>query len=689
MKIWSRFPVFRFLIPFSTGILSCIYQLAELKVALCCFLAGFCLAWLFTTRNYATGKYAQRWLAGIPFYLFFYGAGFSYTWLYQSIHFKQHFKESVLSQNLIVEISDFPSLTKKGSRLITKVRFVKNNNRWESCSGKLLVNINDSLHKQVYNYGEMLLLNTTIQSIVKSKNPGAFDYARYLQSKNIWHNAYADTYSCAIISKGRPSDLFVLASMFRNLMLEKLQRYVNGKQESGVAGALLLGYEEWLDPETENSYSAAGVLHVLCVSGMHVGLIYVILAYALSWMEKKKWLRHCRYIFLLALIWFYAMVTGFSPSVIRASAMISFIIAGKWLNKDAGIYNLLCSSCFLMFLLNPYLIISAGFQLSFLAVCGIIFLHKRILPMFIAPNKWLHHLWELISISIAAQIATFPLSLFYFHQFPNYFLVANLLVIPLSTWVMYSGLLLLVTDWIPYCGALFGFITSKGITWLNYIVDFIGKLPGAITENLYLTLTETLLVYLLFVLILLWLTHKLHSLLFAVMIMFNLFLFVRISNLENAGDKKEFIVYESRKNSVMTIRYGRQILEISDLPIALPAQQDPIYPYRLECFVKSFKKTLLTEKQLLLIKTPSNNNIVLLKNIKRFHNLKPLQAKVLILSGRIDITLEDIIHNYHPGRLIADASVNKKTIERLKKEALLLRVNIHCVKEEGACRITL
>ncbi|MBL0342014.1 MAG: ComEC/Rec2 family competence protein [Bacteroidetes bacterium] len=202
---------------------------------------------------------------------------------------------------------------------------------------------------------------------------------------------------------------------------------------------------------------------MLCVSGMHVGLIYAILAWSLSFMEKKRLLRNIRYILLIILIWLYALLTGYTPSVVRAAGMITFVIAGKWMNREANIYNLLCSSCLLLFALDPFLLMSAGFQLSFLAVCGIVFIHRLILPLWEPPNRILFRIWELISISIAAQITTFPLSLFLFHQFPNYFLLGNLVIIPLSTLVMYSGLIFLVTDWIPYLGWLFGTTTTIGI----------------------------------------------------------------------------------------------------------------------------------------------------------------------------------------------------------------------------------
>jgi len=694
MKIWSRFPVFRFLIPFSIGILIAIHSQDWIRCFIAISTSGFLLSVLFTVKNYATGKYAQRWLAGIPFYWCFAGLGFVVTWFHQSIRYKDHFvlETAVTSpQFFVITLIDPPALSSKGFRITATVDARKDSGTWIATRGKLLIYLNDSLRKGDYHIGDQCIIYGQPFRVTSSGNPGAFDYSQYLMGKGIYHQAFLKNDKLVLLQKGDSKSMYAIAVILRDLFLEKLKRFIHDPDELGVAGALLLGYEDWLDPDLELSYTGAGVLHVLCVSGMHVGLIYAILAYLLSFMEKKKWLRPLMFTLLLFFLWFYALVTGFSPSVVRASAMFTFVVMGKWLNREANIYNLLCSSCILLFAMNPFLIMSAGFQLSFLAVCGIVFIHKMILPIFTISNRFLFMTWELISISLAAQITTVPLSLLLFHQFPNYFLIGNLLIIPLSTLVMYSGLIFLITDWIPYVGWLVGKATTIGISCLNGLVVFIGNLPGAVTENCFISFAEMCCLYGIMLFFILWVIHKMRSLLFAWMVLVICFLGFRISLLTDAANENSLTVYNSGNHTLIsTIRNGT-VTVLADSSCPQKTISNATSEHLLANMINNRKNAFIQPNSITFIKSNHEIKIIHIKGWQKTANSELSQSiissKVLVLGGDLNGKAKDILVNIQPETVIFDASCKSYQVNKLEEEFKLSGINTHDVRKQGAYKI--
>ncbi|HMT30916.1 MAG TPA: ComEC/Rec2 family competence protein [Bacteroidia bacterium] len=408
-------------------------------------------------------------------------------------------------------------------------------------------------------------------------------------------------------------------------------------------------------------------------------------------MEKNKLLRHLRYVLLLFFLWFYAMVTGFTPSVIRASAMFTFVVLGKWMNREANIYNLLCSSCFLLFSMNPYILMSAGFQLSFLAVCGIVFVHPLIFKLYEAPNNILHKTWELISISIAAQITTFPLSLFLFHQFPNYFLMGNLLIIPLSTLVMYSGLIFLITDWIPFIGWVTGSATTIGIDWLNLLVDFIGNLPGALTKNCFISFPELIFLYLFLIIFLLWIIFKWRSLMFTWLLVIIMILTFRIGTISRSENLQLLTVYNSPKQTVISILKNRQVILFTDTATDEKGIARTAGEHVLSLLPLTTSTMQIPSNSMLKLHPFQSEEIVILKGWKedQILHLSPsvIHPKILIMSGDITIQPEKILQVIKPEKVIFDSSCKRGQVTKLRKEFKKSSISTHDVYTQGAFQL--
>ena len=179
-------------------------------------------------------------------------------------------------------------------------------------------------------------------------------------------------------------------------------------------------------------------MHVLAVSGLHVGIIFFILNFLLTPLNRNKRLLKIKLFLLVGALWFYAFLTGLSPSVMRSCTMFSFIVVGENLNKRTNIYNTLAASAFLLMLINPLIIFGAGFQLSYIAVISIVFFQPRLAALVAVKNRILKYVWDLFTVSVAVQIGTAPISIFYFHQFPVYFWLSNFIVIPGAALILYN-----------------------------------------------------------------------------------------------------------------------------------------------------------------------------------------------------------------------------------------------------------
>jgi competence protein ComEC len=299
-------------------------------------------------------------------------------------------------------------------------------------------------------------------------------------------------------------------------------------------------------------------MHILAVSGMHVALLYWVLNLVLSFFDKIRYGMYFRLAILLLAIWMYALITGLSASVLRATVMFSFVIAGQAASRQISIFNSLAASAFFLLIWNPYNLIDAGFQLSYLAVLSIVVLYPLIFKLWFFENWLLNEVWSITACTIAAQIGTFPLSVYYFHQFPNLFLISNLVIIPFSTLIIYSSILLICCSFSELFVAFFGGIFNWMVLYLNKFVLYIDKLPFALWKGLYINKFEMFLVFGIIVATITFLVRKqpgvLKVALAFVLILTGSVAFIEFHHLV----KKEAVFYNYQDNTVLQFRSGEK-----------------------------------------------------------------------------------------------------------------------------------
>lgn len=342
--------------------------------------------------------------------------------------------------------------------------------------------------------GQVFLVGKSPDKIPPPIFPNEFDYSGFLERKGIHYRQFIGEKFDVFDSSEVNSFNYRLAN-FREKLVEIIVTKVPNRESQQIAAALLLGQKENLDKDLKNAYAETGTMHILAVSGLHVGIIYAILLFPLKGIRLKSNQKKIYLTAVILLIWSYAILTGFSPSVVRAATMFSLFTAGQMRKRRPSSFNILAFSAMVMITLDPAVIYEVGFQLSYAAVAGILLIQPLIVHFWLPPNRVLEYLWQLTAVSIAAQLATFPLSVYYFHIFPNYFLIANLFIIPLSFVVMSVGITFLALSWVPFLGDGLGWVVS-GLIWVqNWITRMIQLFPGGNLGRLTITFSGMLLVW--------------------------------------------------------------------------------------------------------------------------------------------------------------------------------------------------
>lgn len=360
----------------------------------------------------------------------------------------------------------------------------------------LTVRTGDSLWSEPLDYGDELLIPTGYGTVPPPYNPGELDYRSYLAGKDIWHQDYLAFDELKKLNSGKGNPLIAYALVLRRRMVAKFERCIPDRDAYSVASALILGYRAEMSDRLVQAFSNTGTIHVLSVSGMHVVLVFWLLAKLLWWMDRRRALRVIKFILLLSAVWGYALLTGFSPPVLRASLMVSFVMAATIFGQQNRVYNSIAASAFFLLLHEPKFIVDIGFQLSYLAVLGIVFLHPVMRTVFPTSHRLARPVTDYIGMSIGAQAGAGPLAAFYFHQFPLYFLPANLLIVLPTSAIMYVGFVLLLlppSEWALWTGT----VLEKLILATNASLGYMEQWPMASIRGIWPTWWELLMVYVL------------------------------------------------------------------------------------------------------------------------------------------------------------------------------------------------
>jgi competence protein ComEC len=361
--------------------------------------------------------------------------------------------------------------------------------------GKVNLYFRQSEATEFLQFGTNIYFENTLKKALPPSNPEEFNYARYLSFHNIHFQGFVDSTQWVLISGEPNASPRGWMNSLREKLLLTFDIWGFRADEKAVASALILGYKQFIDFELSQSYSSTGAMHVLAVSGLHVGIIYGGIIWFLSHLNPSRFNQYLKAILALMALWFYASITGMSPSVQRAATMFSFVIIGQLLYRNTNIYNTIFASAFLLLAVNPYIITQVGFQLSYLAVLGIIYFQPKIYGLLYVKQPILDKVWAITAVSVAAQLGTFPVGLLYFHQFPSYFLISNLVVIPGAFCILILGLITLFCYPVPFIQEYPAIALKYLIRAMNWTIKQIEVWPYSLIEGINISILETYTIY--------------------------------------------------------------------------------------------------------------------------------------------------------------------------------------------------
>ncbi|GGH77634.1 competence protein ComEC [Filimonas zeae] len=475
-----QIPFGRILLAFIAGILLQNYCPcpARLLLAGAILLSVIWAAWLLLPVGF---QYRFRWVQGIVLSGMLVVTGAAGVWL-QSIRNHPAWLGHTYQQGmpLLMQVTEPPVSRPASWRVMAQVQAMQINGQWMPVTAKLLLYFQkDTVPPPVP--GTQLISSKALQGVSSFNNPGGFNYAAYCARQHIFHQAYLRTKDYQLVGvQALPAYQRILANA-RQAVLDNIHRYIADKQLAGVAAALLIGYRDELDRELLTDYAAAGVVHVIAISGMHLAMIYGLLCVVLKRLKPHRQLRWVHVIITLLVLWLFTGLAGAVPSITRSAVMFSVIVLGQAFYKRHNAFNNLAASAFLLLVHHPFCLWDIGFQLSYAAVAGVMLFYQPLYQCMIWQNRMLDYIWQLTALTLAAQVLALPVVLYHFHQFPVFFVLSNLFIVPLSGIALYAAMVMLAVYWWPWLAALTGKLVAWCIAAMNVVVKQVVVMPAATT----------------------------------------------------------------------------------------------------------------------------------------------------------------------------------------------------------------
>ena len=399
------------------------------------------------------------------------------------------------SNLLLVRLLGDPVQKQKSYKCSAQINWLTKDHTCFNENERIFIYFSKKPDPRQYSGGSLIIFSKELRPIENFKSLSDFDYKKYCHLRHIYSQVFLKENEYSLIDNEKERSLFSLINSLRERLLIIIKKYLPDKSGNSLLEALMVGFTDDLDPGLLKSYADSGVIHIIAISGLHLALICYILQLTLQKTGKKKFSKWIKLVLIITSLWGYSLLSGASPSVIRAAGMFSLTLFARNILRETVFINTLAASAFLLVCFEPNWIWDIGFQLSYAAVLSLSLFSKPLREMLFPQNKILASVWNAASVSLAAQVLTTPLSIYYFHQFPSYFLVANLLAVPLSSGILIGGILLCVFSFIHPLGQFIGWLLGLLIHFLNGFIFYISKLPGAVIRQLTLTLPQLILFY--------------------------------------------------------------------------------------------------------------------------------------------------------------------------------------------------
>lgn len=655
MKLLYQYIPFQILI----GVfLSVLLPVGNISFVLC---LGISLILLITICFWINNSCVKNYVLLFGIVIFGYIAATVSDYLQNDLNQTSHYSYLNLKESsLDITIDKCLRSTSKIKRYYAKINTIDS----EIFSGKILVEVQN---KETLALGSRLLCKAKIKKIHKSLSPYDFDYQKYLEQKEVYGKIKIDTYVLNDFGSGW---MYTLQN-YRTKVLQKLEVSSLSNATTGLMGAMLLGNRENLSREMQESFANAGVVHLIAISGMHIGVLYFLLLYSLGFL---KMFTHGVYIHIIVVVmalWAFAVFTGLSSSVVRSVTMFSFIILSKLKNQKGLLLEPIISSMLFLLLCKPNYLLDVGFQLSYSAVISIVVFYPLLTKKIKVQNKVVKYFVDVILVSFIAQIGVLPITLFYFHQIPLQFLMANFIAVSLLPLVLYGGFFTLTTLLSFKKISVVLFLYDLFIQKYIQIITYFSSIDFLIVKNVFIDKTEVVLCYLM--LFLIWRLLKKRDF-YRWIFLLGCILVVQahyLLRLHYLISKQELIVYHHYKR-LITIKKERKLYVFSE----------ELKDKKIKAnFIKNRINTL--EKKQEKVFCYRNRNYLIVDNSYAYSKLK-VNDLVLIITSNPKVNLERIIRDIQPIKVIFAINNYNNNVVKWKGTCKKLQVPFYDVSQLGA-----
>lgn len=689
--IWKKAPFLRLLVPVIAGIIFEFYISPGFTFILYSGLS-FCILYCLFSLLPENKRYRFRIIQGVIISLFLIAFG-AFITSNKNIrnHDKWYGKYYDTSTYFVVTVNEVPIEKPKSYKAIARVNGLVQKGMYQEYQGNILIYFSKDSSTAKLRYGDRLLFKKSLQKITNSGNPGAFDYARYCSFQQIFHQVFLKQNQFILLKGNKASPYKSIIYNTRDYILNTLKKYIPGSNESSLAQALLIGYRLDLDKDLLQAYSNIGVVHLIAISGMHLGLIYFFLIWIFTRIPGIKKSKVLRVILTLFCLWFFSLLTGAPGSVLRCAVMFSFIATGTLFNKQNSVYNSMSISALVLLCYDPFLLWDVGFQLSYLAVLGIVTTQKYIYFWFCFENKFYKEIWKVASVTLSAQVFTLPACIYYFHQFPLLFLISNMVAIPLSTIALWGCIAIVTFSFIPAVAIFLGKLTWAVIWLLNHFVLLINSFPLFLWDKIMISSTETIFLFMIFISFIYWLIKKSNPALIWGLIFTFIFTVLIFHAQWQSFTQKKIIVYNIPSHRAIDFIDRQNFRFIGD---SMVTRNTLLKNFNINPAHISFRSNTASYLQNLYIHAGFhqfyNCKILLIDSAGKYIQLpQKIALDYIVISKNAHIKIEELIHVFDCKKYIFDASNSLWKIEQWKKECEELHLQSHSVPEQGAFVINL
>ncbi len=619
--------------------------------------------------------FKQKFIIGISLLISSCGLGELSMYIHTDSNYENHFSHYAnSSQKQAVEgiIKEQLKSTTNYQRYVVAICSLNK----KPCFGKLLLHIKTTAKNKSFGVGLPIQFEGQIRMHQLQLNPNAFQYGDYLNRKNIYGQVWVPMHAVKYAKKYRV-DANYWADQLRNRISINLEKSGCDPVISALFKALFMGQQQEIPTTITKEYQYAGVVHILSVSGLHVGFIVIVLQLFFRLFPKNKTAKSIQLLLSLLFLWSFAFVAGLTPSVLRAVTMFSFVGIGNYLNRNTGSLHALFVSAFLILCWTPQAVFDIGFQLSYAALLFIFLLQPSLDKLYQPRAKISKYLWDNCTVSVSAQLGTLPISLFYFHQFPGLFLVANVLLLPLLTLVMGVGIVCLVWLLFDVLPELLVATLSGIIELMNNLIAWLASFDALIFQNIPCTLGMTISLYLVLFTALIWIHYRNYlSSLGIGLALIALQCSLYIPFLKSKSEQ-EVLLFHVQRHSAILSRNGNSITAYTNVP---EDKRNALYAYATAHFCSAIcikpipQMGRVNEKSICII-SPENAQEKL-----------PLHP-VVVLRNSPKINLDLFIMRQQPTQIIADGSNYKSYISRWKASCRKAKIPFHATGEKGFYRL--